>query len=186
MLTPNQFMAALLDSNPINLYPFLGLLSDGTMMMTAYNRTYLYTYISPYGLINSTAAPVPDLPHPVSPVSPDWLDLALRCVAPLLWLLKACSITQHEEQLLACLSPINGTHPGLQPDFPTGSSLTLHTPYACLHVHLNHSHTLTSLSSFPPLQDLGSHMLGGGGGGRNFASACAIWFAAWHGMHVLH
>ena len=65
MLTPNQFMAALLDSNPINLYPFLGLLSDGTMMMTAYNRTYLYTYISPYGLLNSTAAPVPDLPHPV-------------------------------------------------------------------------------------------------------------------------
>ena len=65
MLTPNQFMAALLDSNPINLYPFLGLLSDGTMMMTAYNRTYLYTYISPYGLLNSTAAAVPDLPHPV-------------------------------------------------------------------------------------------------------------------------
>ena len=89
MLTPNQFMAALLDSNPINLYPFLGLLSDGTMMMTAYNRTYLYTYISPYGLINSTAAPVPDLPHPVSPVSPDWLDMALQCAAPLLWLLKA-------------------------------------------------------------------------------------------------
>ena len=35
-------------------------------MMTAYNSTYLYSYIAPYGLVNSTAVPVPDLPHPVS------------------------------------------------------------------------------------------------------------------------
>ena len=42
-----------------------------------------------------------------------------------------------------CLSAINGTHPGLQPDIPTGSSLPLHTPYACLYVPLNRTHTLT-------------------------------------------
>ena len=59
-------MAALLESNPINLYPFLAVLTDGTVMMTAYNRTYLYGYASPYQLFNSTVnLTVPDLPHPV-------------------------------------------------------------------------------------------------------------------------
>lgn len=68
MLSDNVFMAALLQSNPINLYPFLAVLSNGQIMMTIYESTYFYAYQGAYQLANSTAGlVVPDLPHPVRP-----------------------------------------------------------------------------------------------------------------------
>ena len=57
-------MPFLRQTGPVNLYPFVAVLSTGQIMVTAYRSTVIYTQTT-YALANTTVR-VPDLPRPIS------------------------------------------------------------------------------------------------------------------------
>ena len=64
ILSRAQYMPFLRQTGPVNLYPFIAVLSTGQIMVTAYRSTAIYTQTT-YALANTTVT-VPDLPRPVS------------------------------------------------------------------------------------------------------------------------
>ena len=64
VLTPNQYLPFLRTSGPVNLYPFITVLSTGQIMIVGHASTAIYTQTT-YALANTTVV-VPDLPRPVS------------------------------------------------------------------------------------------------------------------------